>query len=369
VTEWGAHYTAQGRTEISPPELASVVDRTHPFSTGRLEPATPTDRPDLAALASGCLEGAALRGELAARLLERARPDVAIVVFAEPHRPAHDLWHTVEPDHPLYEGLSADRGRPAPGLVDVYREVDRQVGRIVDAMGDDAGLLVFSLHGMRPSRGVSSVLAPALHELGFTQAPRRRGRSTGDLGRSALAAIKGRTPVALKRLYHRRVPRDARYRLAGPTMLPVLDWSRTRAFALPTDQHGWVRVNLRGREAEGAVAPADYERTCDELQHALGGLRTEDGRELVSDVFRPDPGGAPPALLPDLVVHWTDAAFDRPVRVRDPAIEAWPLVPERTGQHRPEGFCIARGMDGALGESVEASELHRLLLSHVAASS
>jgi predicted AlkP superfamily phosphohydrolase/phosphomutase len=361
VTEWGGHYTVQGRTAISPPEVVPVVEKAHPFASGRLEAATPHDRGEPAALASGCVKGAALRGELAERLLERARPDIAIIVFSEPHRPAHDLWHTVEPDHRLYEGLTTDGQRSDLGLVDVYREVDRQIGRLTDAVGEDAAVLVFSLHGMRPSRGVASLLAPVLRELGFAQAPRRSGRSASALGRGALAALKRRTPSPLKRVYHRRVPRDTRYRLAAPTMLPVLDWSRTRAFALPTDQHGWVRVNLRGREAEGAVAPEDYERTCDELRDALGELRTEDGRQLVSDVIRADPGG-PPALLPDLVVHWSDAAFDRPVRVRDPAIESWPIVPERTGQHRPEGFCLARGLDRDPGESIEAAELHRLLL-------
>jgi predicted AlkP superfamily phosphohydrolase/phosphomutase len=361
LTEWGAHYTMLGRTAISPPQVAPVVEERHPFASGQLEPATPHDRGEPAALASGCAGGAALRGELAERLIEHARPDLAIVVFCELHRAAHDLWHTVEPGHPLYEGLSTDGPRSDSGLVDIYREIDRRIGRLTDAVGEDAAVVVFSLHGMRPSRGVASLLAPALRELGFSQASRRSGRSARDLGRETMATVKRRTPAALKRLYHRRVPRDTRFRLAGPTMLPVLDWSRTRAFALPTDQHGWVRVNLRGREAEGAVAPKDYERTCEELRDALGALRTEDGRQLVSDVIRPDPSGAPPALLPDLVVHWTDAAFDRPVRVTDPAIEAWPLVPERTGQHRPEGFCIARGLDRPLAESVDCSEVHRLL--------
>jgi predicted AlkP superfamily phosphohydrolase/phosphomutase len=363
VTEWGAEYSMQGRTVISPPEIVPVVAQDHPFDSGRFEP-NGNDRTDRAALASGCIEGAALRGELAKRLIERTRPDLAVVVFVEAHRAAHDLWHTVEPEHPLYEDLSPNGDQHAgPALVDVYREVDRQIGRLMDAVGDDAAVVVFSLHGMRASRGISSMLEPALHELGFAQPPRRRSRSAGDRGRGAFAAAKRHTPFALKRLYHRRVPRDTRCRLAAPTMLAVLDWSRTRAFALPTDQHGWVRVNLRGREAEGAVAPEDYETTCEEVRNALEGLRTEDGRPLVDEVIRADPSGAPPALLPDLVVHWTDAALDRPVRVRDSTIEAWPISSETTGQHAPEGFFLARGLNGPLDEPLAASELQRLLVS------
>jgi predicted AlkP superfamily phosphohydrolase/phosphomutase len=361
VTEWGPHYVMQGHISVSPPEVAAAIEEDHPFASGRVQALTPDDRMETAALASGCIEGAALRGALAERLLDHARPDVTVIAFPETHRVAHDLWHTVEPDHPFYADLPANGHDASPGLVDVYREVDRQIGRLIDAAGDDTAVLAFSLHGMRPSRGVTSLLEPVLSELEFTQSPRGGGRSAGALARGALAAVKRSTPSALKRLYHRHVPRDTRFRLAAPTMLPVLDWSRTRAFALPSDQHGWVRVNLRGREAAGAVTPQDYERTCEELREALAELRTEDGRALVEAVEMADPSGAPPPLLPDLLVHWTDAAVDRPVRVSDPAVEAWPLVPDRTGQHRAEGFCLARGLDGPLGELLEASEMHRVL--------
>jgi predicted AlkP superfamily phosphohydrolase/phosphomutase len=362
VTEWAAHYSMQGRTAVSPPEIRPAVKRNHPFVSGRFEPGG-DDRVDLSLLAAGCVEGAALRGELAEQLIERTRPDLAVVVFVEAHRAAEDLWHTVEPDHPLYDDLSPAESAAAHSLVEVYRAIDSQIGRLADAMGEDATVVVFSLHGVRPARGLPTLLGPALRELGFARPAGRGGRSPSDLGRGALAAVKRRTPSALKRLYHRRVPRDTRYRVAAQTMLPPLDWSTTRAFALPTDQHGWVRVNLRGREAEGAVAPEDYERTCDELIAALGELRTEDGRRIADDVIRPDAGGPPPALLPDVIVHWSDAAFDRPARLDDPAIEAWPIGPQSTGQHDFEGFCLARGLELPPGDSVEASQLHRLLRS------
>jgi predicted AlkP superfamily phosphohydrolase/phosphomutase len=364
VTEWGAHDIVNGRTALSPSEIVPAVEEAHPFASGRLEPAGDwDDRVDPAALASGCVAGAALRGELAERLLERTRPDLAVIVFGEIHRSAHDLWHTVEPDHPLYDGLATGEPRRQPDLIGVYREVDRQIARLVDAAGEKCAVVVFSLHGMRPCRGVAEgLLGPTLRELGFAQPARRGGRAVSARGRGALAAVKRHTPIALKRAYHRGLPRGFRDGVAVATMSPVLDWSETRAFALPSDQNGWVRVNLRGREAGGAVAPEDYGSTCDELQDALEQLCTEDGRSLVVDVVRLGSAGAPPALLPDLVVHWSDAAYDQPVRVRDPAIEAWPIAPAITGMHGFEGFCLVRGLEHTPGESIEASELHRLLL-------
>ena len=38
------------------------------------------------------------------------------------------------------------------------------------------------------------------------------------------------------------------------------DWSRTRAFAHPAENQGYIRLNLRGRERDGIVDPADAPR-------------------------------------------------------------------------------------------------------------
>src|SRR5436305_2772902 len=96
-----------------------------------------------------------------------------------------------------------------------------------------------------------------------------------------LAEAKRCAPVGLKRLYHRKLPQGMTRRLAQPTMLPAYDWNRTRAFSLPTDQHGWIRINLAGREAEGCVPTEFYEETCMEVEEKLRAITREDGRPLV----------------------------------------------------------------------------------------
>src|SRR5205807_5185987 len=141
VTEWGSEYSMQGRTVVSPPGIAHLVQRDHPFDSGRYEP-NGEHGPDRLKLAAGCVDGAALRGELALRLLERAAPDLTLVVFVEAHRAGHDLWHTVEPDHPLYADLPADGRLEGQELVAVYAEIDRQIGRLAEAAGDEAAVVV-----------------------------------------------------------------------------------------------------------------------------------------------------------------------------------------------------------------------------------
>jgi predicted AlkP superfamily phosphohydrolase/phosphomutase len=120
-----------------------------------------------------------------------------------------------------------------------------------------------------------------------------------------------------------------------------------------------VRVNLRGREAAGIVEPADYAQLRDELAATLAALVTTDGRPVVADVMAGDEAG-PHHLLPDLVVHWAEAAFDRPVRFRAPAVEARAQVPELTGRHRAQGFALARHLE--LAPAIDVPQLARAIV-------
>ena len=318
ICEWGAHDRLEGRMRVAPPTLASTLPA-HPFAANRSD-------------AAACMEGAKLRGGVATRLLRETRPELAVIVFTEVHRAAHALW-----------------GQPS--LVQVMREVDEQIATIV-AASDAGAVIIFSLHGMRPSRGLTTLLDRLLIETGFARLSTYRTQSWRERSLTLFAAAKRRAPRALRALYRRAIPSSAAQLLAQPTMIPHYDWSLTRAFALPTDQHGWIRINLAGREAKGVVMPREYEQTCRELEVLLRELKNEHGQPLVENVIRTSANAedAHTQRLPDLVVHWTDAA---------PA--TLPHGKVLTGQHAPEGFVIARGLDLAT-ETVDAKDLHRLIV-------
>ena len=372
ISEWGAHDSFEGRMKFGPAGIARLLTEgvaPHPFSSDGRGAARPDDSDGLRKLSAACLEGARLRGELASRLIRETAPDLSVIVFPELHHAAHRLWHTVAPDDDLYaRGAPPDSG-PAgpisPTLADIMREVDTQIARLMDAAGGDAAVLVFSLHGMRPARGLPAFLAPLLGELGFARTAGWESLSWKGRALSLVSAVKRRAPAGLKKLYHGNLPQSVTLRLAQPTMLPAYDWARTRAFALPTDQHGWVRVNLAGREARGCVPAAGYEDVCREVEEAVRAVRTEDGRPLVGDVVRTaaDAGEAMSLRVPDLVVHWHDAAFELPVRVGRLLLEAHPAAAGLTGQHSPEGFCVwkSRGAPPA-PDALDATELHRMMI-------
>jgi predicted AlkP superfamily phosphohydrolase/phosphomutase len=299
--------------------------------------------------------------------MAETNPHLSIVVFTEIHHSAHYLWHTLSAEHPVYQpDLFRDLKSCEPTLKDNYREVDAQIGRLVEAAGPEATVLVFSLHGMRPTHGVPSFVQPLLCELGYSRLADWSSQTWAERAIATMGAVKRRTPSGLKRLYYKSLSPATTLSLARPTMLALYDWENTRVFALPADQHGWIHVNLKGREARGIVSPEEYEQTCNELEQILRGLAASDGRPIVREVFRTarTVKDALVQRLPDLVVHWEDAAFASPLKIKDSGFVSEPVGKKFTGRHARDGFCILREQSGLCGgETLRASEMHRLIKS------
>lgn len=225
-------------------------------------------------------------------------------------------------------------------------------------------VMVFALHGMRPALGFPAFLGPLLTERGFSRLASWGSQSWTNRALSLLAETKRHTPEGLKNLYYKLTPTAAIHKLARPTMLPVYDWQNTRAFPLPTDQYGWIRINLIGREAQGSVPLDQYNETCAQLEKLLLGLTNESGQSLVQDLTRtaPNAESASGNPLPDLVVHWEDAAFASPLKIKDSKVQAEPVGKKSTGQHASEGFCIYRGShELAPSRVVAAKDLGRFI--------
>lgn len=363
VCEWWAHDSTAAGLRLGPEPIRSLVTEApaHPLSANRFFTSTPESKSNLQELTAACSEGAQLRGALVQRLIGETNPQVSLVVFPELHHAGHQLWHTVAPDHSIYNGLASNG---ASFLRDVYRAVDREIGKLVDSVGSETTVMVFALHGMRPTLGFPVFLGPLLCEKGFSSLATWRSQTWRKRALSLFAASKRHAPAPLKKLYYSVTPVTATYKLARPTMLPAYDWQNTRAFSLPTDQYGWIRVNLIGRESQGIVPPSDYEKLCTELEQMLLSLTSESGESLVHDVTRTaaDAASARGNPLPDLVVHWRDAAFSPVLKIKGSKVPAQMVSKKSTGQHTTPGFCIYRG-NGDPGRDgvVEAKDLNRLI--------
>ncbi|HEX8844404.1 MAG TPA: alkaline phosphatase family protein [Pyrinomonadaceae bacterium] len=373
ISEWGAHDILEGRTEIQPARLSEFISQTtsHPFQLEYFDAAGPDDDARLAKMHAACLDGVRLRGELAGRLIVETRPDLAVVVFPEIHHAGHYFWPTVAPRHPLYADDRFRRLRATNELEEIYSEVDRQIGKLIEVAGEEAFVMVFSLHGMRPTLGVPAFLDRLMLETGWARLAGWASQSWRERARSLFAAVKRHTPAALKKLYYKSVSRTTAHQLAQSTMIPAYDWTRTRAFSLPTDQHGWLRINLIGREAKGIVEPQKYEETCRELRQMLEGLRAGDGRRLVRDclITSSDVEEALAQPLPDLIIHYEEAAHEASLRISGLKLETQSVGKKFTGQHAPDGFLVAAGDPGVVPNepTISAKDLHRLIVNALVA--
>lgn len=89
-----------------------------------------------------------------------------------------------------------------------------------------------------------------------------------------------------------------------------IDWSRTKAYCC--EFYGLIRINLRGREAQGTVDPADYDelvehicRELSELDDPQTGRRVGIRAHRAHDVY----SGEAMAHAPDIVCEQTDHTY------------------------------------------------------------
>jgi predicted AlkP superfamily phosphohydrolase/phosphomutase len=111
---------------------------------------------------------------------------------------------------------------------------------------------------------------------------------------------------------------------------------------VPTFYDGRVRLNVRGRERDGVVAPEDFDRVCDEVIAAVGACRDpRTGAPILAEAIRLEGADA------DLQLIWTHEtdAWEHP----DAGLIG-PFPYRRTGGHSRRGFAFIAGDDIVPGD-------------------
>jgi predicted AlkP superfamily phosphohydrolase/phosphomutase len=235
--------------------------------------------------------------------LPEIRPDLLVADFPAIHLAGHQLWDPAS----VVDGISAASARELKeALCETIVEVDKALGRIVDALPADADIVVFSPLGMDTDTSRSDVL-------GVVLAAVLDNASLAGASMDGSWRFRAAVPTSVRAHVARALPDRVAIELAARLELRRIDWSRTRAFVVPSDTSGLIRFNVRDRERDGIVAPVDVAALAAEIRAALGSFAFEDGSpvvasvDVVADTFG---GGVGSHLLPDLVVRWSD----RPAR-------------------------------------------------------
>jgi len=348
IFEWGT-WAWYGERASQPAELLKEVRRRFGVYPLKMEAKRLGARfPDPVLLERRLLQSVEHKRASFEWLLGASQWDLAITVFGETHPAGHYLW----PQGALAYSVQDD-ARFEP-IRRVYAEVDRALGSIRAVLPKDTTLIVLSGDGVTANHCGWYLVPDVLERLGYSAPPAPQGGERQAAKKLSLGRVKDMLPQGARRWIADSLPWWLRDRIGASMRSAQIDWSRTRAFVLPTDLEGCIRINLKGREPNGIVEPGDYAALCSEIAARLQELvNPATGEAAVRRVWLRSEVFAGPAqeYLPDIVVAWNNnAPFRALSSARMGTVERESPDP-RTGTHSWRGFCLAQGAGFARGGS------------------
>lgn len=292
------------------------------------------------------LESAALS------VLRRDPPDCLWLNCCALHLAAHQFSHLPAiADPALRAVLEGTR-------LDLARRYDRTLGEVLTALPPGARVLITYAKGM----GRVPLWAQLL--------PRMLRRILGEReARPPLHSLRVALPRPVRRWLADRLPDNAALRMMATLSTPRLNWSRTRAFCLPTDYPGFLRFNLQGRERRGIVKSGELHEIEQRIRDGLATFTDECGHPCVDRISRPEELFGPGSRLdqfPDLIVHWRHDSPAPRTGVRSPRFGEIPRTAEtvgRSGNHIPGAFSILSGGRRTLSKgTMQVEDISRTIL-------
>jgi len=294
-------------------------------------------------------------------LMEHLDWDFLMGVFFDTDRILHQVWHYLDPTHPMRKG---DAGEDKSGPVLAYFEhLDSCIGQLVDQAGPDANIVVMSDHGMGAAHNMITLNTWLLNH--------------------QLVKLKGNLLTRLKRLLFRlgftlrtshrllallKLEKHAEYKLlysADKILKKVflsfndVDWMRTSVYSVGRDI-GPLFINMKGREPQGIVGRGEeYTRLRESIAEAARKMTDPmTGKKLARRVlFREDVyNGAYLDLAPDLIVEPSDE--DVFYGLSDfGSNQVYEPFYRYSGMHRALGMLVLHGPDFKKGERIEGAEI------------
>lgn len=226
--------------------------------------------------------------------------DLTWLTFSAAHLAGHQFWD-------LSQLAEQPRGREREllesALEDVYGAVDEAFGRVLAALPADTDVIVASAVGMDVNSSRADLLPQMLAAV----------MNGGPLpcdggGAGAIWRLRAAIPTGARGAIARALPDRVALELTARLELRGIGWSDTAAFCHPADNQGYIRLNLRGRERDGIVAPGDADALMHAIADGLTSFDDPDGAPAVARVDRVDDhhAGARADQLPDLVVQWSE---------------------------------------------------------------
>lgn len=373
IVAWGA-FAPNWKISSSPPELINEIllrFGKHPLS-GWYERRLNTIN-EYEEFCERLYTGIEKRGEISSYLLQKEPWDFFLMAFSEAHWAGHLLWHLIDDNHPSNKTRITNSFKNA--IRDIYIAIDSTISKLIGVI-PDATLLIFSLDGMGPNYSGKHLLPEVLKRMGIMGKPQQKTQPrlfsstlkkldhlipARRWGLDSVKKVERVVPTNLIEIAKNMVPEDFWDYWTSRFLYANNDWRFSKAFCVPNEFHGTIRINLRGREPNGVVEQGtEYDKLSQVLIGDLSSLINLDtGESAVSEVIRVDEvyQGENIWELPDLIVKWVG---DAPIRaLYSPKIgTVTGKSPDaRTGAHRPDGFIIFYGSNVFKGKTIERANI------------
>src|SRR5262249_42809815 len=330
------------------------------------------------------LAGVAKKTEAVKWLMKREDWDLFLVLFAESHPSGHYFWHFHDPSYLTHPREAVGALRHA--LREIYVALDRALGEILENIDDTTTVFLVSGDGMGPNYSGSPILAHLLGQMGLFNGNNAGDKSKAESSVGAnkpnqrktdlVTTIRGMIPENVRiAITKTLLPRSVQERLSLRWKTAGISWSQTRAFLIENSNEGYIRVNLKGREPQGAVEPGkEYEELCEEIYQTVKTLiNPANGALAARSVYKSDEiyRGPCRSHMPDIIINWNDdarittellAAKYGLARSKEPGCA---VPPYYTGNHRPDAFMLSLGPgipQGAVCEGTSILDLAPTIL-------
>lgn len=247
--------------------------------------------------------GADAKSQILREWLAREDWDLFTACYGETHCVGHQFWHFQDPDHHRFDAAAPHELQTA--IHDIYTRIDRGIASLITEAGPDATIMVVASHGIGPYIGGPKLVPEILAKMGLAA-----NEADTEVAERLRAFRRDKSPLAL------RAKAAAKW-LIGPSLVARLrhyagalpqpfEAATTKVMELPNNRCGAIRLNLKGREPNGCVAPGNEATAIlEDLRAVFLGLRhSKTGEPIVEHAltmreafgpdFHPD--------LPDMIV-------------------------------------------------------------------
>jgi predicted AlkP superfamily phosphohydrolase/phosphomutase len=339
ITNWSAQDTGAA-TASDPALLAELRRRFGHRPIGKEVPVVKT-RSHSRRIRNDMIKSLKCKTDAILWLMERDKWRLFLTCYHEMHRAGHNLWPT--------DGRFASQTDP-DALLEVVQALDSELARIIAHVSDERTTVVlFALHGMAPNRVQDHFLQEILARLNARYLCDRGYQDAREAQRASLLSIlRRRVPPSWQFALAALLGEDVQDWVVNRALVGGLKWSRTPAFRVSSGGEGLVRLNIKGREAQGFFEPSSNELGdyVAWLKEHLLEIRVKGTDEpLIGRILHPHEmfPGPRSHFLPDLVLEWAPQSPAEHIYSEQIGEIHARLLTGRGGNHVGEAFVLVTG--------------------------